>query len=197
MKFIGTTLGNHIYDAAGGLAELSRVVVGLYFEFLNCIRGRTDGVCLAGGETTLVVIVVCAIERIVLVLRGLPADRGASGRIDGDAWSKRDELLHVPAIKRQLRNQLCVDDLSDRGILRLQNRLCTGDDDLFCGGTHCQGNEYIQPLLNLKLQSSPYLSLKSRCIDGDVIFPHLHRCKNELAVLIGGAVPYFSCAFIL
>jgi hypothetical protein len=78
----------------------------------------------------------------------------------------------------------------------LQNRLCTGDHDLFCRGTHRQGNEYIQALLNLKLQAGAYLALKSRCIDRDVIFPHLHRCKDELAVLIGGAVPYFAGAFI-
>ena len=139
MKFVAAGLRGHVDDAAREAAELSTKVVGLNLEFLHRVLGRDQG-----GEVGVADVDGRTVERRGALIRlaatdlvvapGEDVDPGGTLHrlpLRHDTRGESDQVQHVAPVERRLGDLAGLDDLAERGCLRLQQRRAGNDLDDF------------------------------------------------------------------
>ena len=135
VELVAAGLRGHVDDTAGKPSELRTEVVGLDLEFLHSVLGRDQGgevgVADVDGRTVQrrgALIRLAAADLVVAPGKDVDPGRTLHGLpLRHDARGESDQVQHVAAVERRLGDLAGLDDLAERGCLRLQQRRAGND----------------------------------------------------------------------
>ena len=201
MQLVGTRLDGNIHLGSGVHAVFCRVHGALNFKLLDGFDGWREAHCIDARFGRHHAIHCYVLLDVALTVRGdldgLTGNRRATLPIDADsadaernARHQRGELSEVPPVERQLDDPLRFDHLSQRCVLRLQQRRSPSDFDGFdlVANLHLE----VEPRLFLQAQHHALanFSLKAFRFAGDAIFADVKQGEYVIAGLVGNGRPH-------
>src|ERR1039458_6958736 len=144
MNLVGSTLGNGVYHAAAGLAELSLKSRTRDLEFLDNILAELKRDSTAAGRLGIKrIIVIAAVHGVVVVVarKAMKADI-AEFAVGGGSGGQQNKVREVTPVQRQGFDALLSHHRAERGLrwVHQWGRGRNGDDTLNFAQSHLRAN---------------------------------------------------------
>src|SRR5207247_10553578 len=102
-----------------------------------------------------------------------------------DARNQDGEVLHVPAIERQLDNAAVIDDGAGAGVFRIEEYGVGRDLDRFDDAANIQPDVLAGLERRFDADAADDLGLKALSLDPDIVVSDLEQRKSIVAGLVG------------
>jgi hypothetical protein len=102
-------------------------------------------------------------------VRGLEGTIQPSGAHERCAGGQSDERVRVAVRDRQFGDALGIDDLTERGVGRLQHRRLRRDGDLFFRSAQLQRQLDLEPIVDAHFDAFAHQLLEAGELDGDAV----------------------------
>ena len=179
MQRIRSALDGQVHHRSHASSILSRVRIGLHFEFLNRVDGRLHHFSATAGRRQLHRIVVDAVHDVIVLAHtlsagGEAADARPRGRLDRTAGHQR-QIQKVAPVQRHVDNALIVDHLPLRRLHRIQAADRGFNVDLLGNRAHFQSEVQFLALVNVKLHAALQDGLEPRQLGANFVSARLQQ----------------------